>query len=144
MTMGAAHVLELPPKMQYDAAMYAAVNSTLYRLYGIVGGAIQVAAIIAAIVLTVFVRGRPAFWLTLLGAFGLVCSLGLWFALVQPVNATWLQVLQTTPESAPEAYMRGRNRWEYGHVVAFIAWLSGVSLLECSVLVETPANHGSD
>jgi hypothetical protein len=66
----------------------------------------------------------------------------MWFALVYPVNAEWLRVIQTTPELVPEVYTRLRGRWEYGHVAAFIAWLSGVSLLVLSVLVETPT--GSD
>lgn len=143
MTMGAAHVLELPPKMQYDGEMYAAVTSTLYRFYGIVGGAIQVAASLAAIALTFAVRARPAFRLTLYGTLCLVLSLGLWFTLVQPVNAEWFQVWQTTPELAPEAYLRLRERWEYGHVAAFVAWFGGVSLLVRSVLVETPADRSA-
>jgi hypothetical protein len=32
LTMESAHVLELPQKMQYDAQMYSAVNTTLYRM----------------------------------------------------------------------------------------------------------------
>ena len=40
LTMESAHVLELPQKMQYDAQMYAAVNTTLYRYFAIVGGGI--------------------------------------------------------------------------------------------------------
>src|SRR5262249_19698348 len=99
MTMGAAHVLELPPKMQYDAPMYTAVTSTLYRLYGVVGGGIQVAAILAAAGLSWRVRGHPAGRLTLWGTLCLGLSLGLWFALVQPVNAAWLQAMHTTPET---------------------------------------------
>src|SRR5918997_5459164 len=87
LTLGAAHVLELPPKMNYDAEMYTAVTSTLYRLFGSVGAVIQSAAILAALVLAFVVRGRPAFRLTLLGALGLVLSLVLWGALVAPVNA---------------------------------------------------------
>jgi hypothetical protein len=141
MTMGAAHLLELPPKTQYDGHMYAAVNSTLYRLYGSVGGGIQVSAILAAIALSFVVRARPTFRLTLSGTLCLLLSLGLWLALVQPVNAAWFQVLHTTPQSAPEAYLQLRSRWEYGHVAAFIAWFSGVSLLMRAVLAETPAHR---
>jgi hypothetical protein len=32
--------------------------------------------------------------------------------------------------------MRLRDRWEYGHVAAFIAWLFGVGLLMLSILTE--------
>jgi hypothetical protein len=47
MAMGAAHVLELVPKMQYDAQTYTKVNSTPYLFYGIIGGFIQVFSILA-------------------------------------------------------------------------------------------------
>ena len=55
--LGLAHVLELSPKMAYDAELYMAVTSTLYRLYGLVGGPIQVGALLAAIVLTIHWTG---------------------------------------------------------------------------------------
>ncbi|MGH3886646.1 MAG: hypothetical protein ACRDSZ_08750 [Pseudonocardiaceae bacterium] len=137
LTLGAAHVLELPPKMQYDGEMYAAVTSTLYRLFGSVGAIIQMGAMLTAIVLTFMVRGSPAFRLTLLGALGLVLSLVLWGALVAPVNAEWFRVMESAPASVAEAYLRLRSRWEYGHVAAFAAWLIGFGLLVSSVLVET-------
>ncbi|MBN2885087.1 MAG: hypothetical protein JXM75_00065, partial [Chromatiaceae bacterium] len=95
LTMGAAHVLELAPKMQYDARLYLEVTSSLYRFYGMVGGPVQVSALIAAALLAYRLRGRPAFRLTLWGALSLTLSLGLWFALVQPVNAEWGRVLST-------------------------------------------------
>ena len=41
MSMGAAHVLELPAKMAYDAETYTTVNSTLYRQFAYVGGTVQ-------------------------------------------------------------------------------------------------------
>jgi hypothetical protein len=41
-----------------------------------------------------------------------------------------------------EVYVELRDRWEYGHVAAFIFWLIGVSLLVLSVLVETPHSTG--
>ncbi len=143
LTLGAAHALELPPKMQYDAEMYTAVTSTLYRLFGSVGGVIQMGAMLAAVVLTFTVRGSPAFRLTLLGALGLVVSLVLWGALVAPVNAEWLRIMESAPESVAEAYLRLRPRWEYGHVAAFAAWLVGFGLLLLSVVSETPAKRSA-
>ncbi len=141
LTLGAAHALELPPKMQYDPEMYAAVTSTLYPMFGSVGALIQIGAVLAAVVLTVMVRGRPAFRLTLLGTLGLVLSQVLWGALVAPVNAEWLRVIESAPESVPDAYLRLRLRWEYGHVAAFAAWLTAFVLLILSTLIETPANR---
>ena len=144
LVMGGAHVLELLPKIQYNAEMYAAVTSTLYRFFGLVGGPLQVASIVAALLLSYLVRGRSSFRLTLFGTLALVLSLVLWFTLVAPVNAEWSRVIESAPESVSLAYQRLRPRWEYGHVAAFIAWLIGFSLLLLSVLKETPTacSHG--
>ena len=48
LTMESAHVLEMPQKIQYDAQMYAAVNTTLYHYFAIVGGVYQIGSIVAA------------------------------------------------------------------------------------------------
>ena len=136
--LGLAHALELPPKMEYDAELYTAVTSTLYRLFGAIGGPIQVAALLAAVVLTILVRGQPAFRPTLVGTLGLALSLGLWGALVAPVNAEWAGALRAAPDSASAAYLELRPRWEYGHVAAFGAWLAGFSVLLYSVVREVP------
>lgn len=137
LVMGGAHVLELLPRMQYDAEMYAAVTRTLYRFFGWVGGPLQVASFFAALFLSYLVRGRPSFRLTLFGTLGLAVSLALWFVLVAPVNAEWLRVIESAPSSVPSAYQRLRPQWEYGHAAAFLAWLIGFSLLLLSVLNET-------
>jgi hypothetical protein len=136
--LGAAHVLELQPRMEYDAALYTAVTSTLYRWFALAGAPIQVGAILSAALLTYLVRGRPAFRWTLAGALCLMLSLVLWATLVQPVNVAWGEALRSGPEAAQAEYMRLRGRWEYGHVAAFLAWLVGLCLLIRSVLVETP------
>src|SRR5919198_6053446 len=87
LTMESAHVLELPQKMQYDAPMYAAVNTTLYRYFAIVGGVYQVGSIVAAAVLVFLVRKRwPSVGWTLAGALCLLLAFGLWLAVVAPVN----------------------------------------------------------
>ncbi len=116
LTLGAAHVLELPPKMAYDAEMYAAVTSTLYQLFGSVGAILQVGSILAAGALTFLVRGHSSFRLTLFATLGFVLSLVLWFTLVAPVNAEWLRVTESTPNAVAEAYAQLRPRWEYGLV----------------------------
>jgi hypothetical protein len=58
LTMESAHVLELPQKMQYDAQMYSAVNTTLYRYFAYVGAFYQLGAIVAALALAFLVRRR--------------------------------------------------------------------------------------
>jgi len=134
LVMGGAHALELIPRMRYDAELYTRITSTMYWVYGSVGAAIQVAALISAGVLTVLARGLPSFRFTLLGTLALLASLVLWGALVAPVNAHWMQVLEASPTAAPAAYFELRPRWEYGHLVAFAAWLVGYCLLLASVL----------
>ena len=126
---GAAHVLELPVKMRYDAQMYAAVTSSLYQLFGSVGAMIQLGSVLMAAWLTVLTRSRPSFRATLAGTTGLALSIVLWAALVAPVNAEWGRVIESAPHAVPNAYLQLRNRWEYGHVAAFAAWLMGFSIL---------------
>jgi hypothetical protein len=129
LALGTAHVLELPPKMAYDAQLYAAVTSTLYRLFGSVGALFQIGAVLAAATLVWLVRRRGSFRLVLAGCLALVLSLLLWGALVAPVNATWLRTMESAPASVPAVYAQLRGRWEYGHVAAFAAWLVGYCLL---------------
>jgi hypothetical protein len=138
LAMGVAHTLELAPRMGYDADLYMRVPSTLYRMYGLVGSEIQVGALVAVAVLCWMVRSRRGFRLTAASLVALAVSLGLWAALVQPVNAEWGRVLQSDPSSAPAAYLWLRSRWEYGHVIAAAAWLAGLTCLVLSLLVEMP------
>ena len=138
LVMGGAHVLELPARMQYEPQLYLRVTSTLYRFFGLVGGPLQVLALLFSIGLVWFIRARAAFRSTLVGTLSLALSLLLWFMLVQPVNAAWLEALRTRPSEAVQAYAQLRDRWEAGHVAAFTAWLSGFTLLLYGVLREIP------
>ena len=138
LTLGVAHTLELLPKMNYDGELYMRVTSTLYRMYGLVGSVLQVGALLSVAVVCWMVRGRRGFRLTVASRGALAASLGLWAALVQPVNAEWGRVLQSDSSSAPAAYLRLRSRWEYGHAIAAAAWLAGLMCLVLSLLVEIP------
>lgn len=122
---GAAHLLEMPVKLAYPVEFYAAVTSTLYAWYGIAGGTVQVAAAISAA--TLAVRGRRAAVGGTLAAAAaaLVISLLLWGALVAPVNARWAEVEGRDIVVVAAAYGELRRAWEFGHLAAFIAWLTG-------------------
>lgn len=122
---GAAHLMELPVKLGYPATLYADVTSSLYAWYGIAGGALQVAAALAVVALALRLRHSRAAGLAAASAAALVISLALWGALVAPVNAAWAEVPRTPPAEFAAAYQSLRARWEYGHVAAFIAWLTG-------------------
>ncbi len=139
LTMSSAHVLELPQKLDYDAALYTAVNATMYRYFAIVGGVYTVGSIVSAIVLTILVRRRHAArrW-TLAGALALVLGFVTWLMLVEPVNTQIAAALQNSPTTVPALWIGFRDRWEYGHATGFIFQLLGLSALIVSVLVETP------
>jgi hypothetical protein len=60
LTMGLAfaHTLELPQKLDYDAAIWTQIQHTLYRYFAVIGGPLEVATIIAAVVFAVRARER--------------------------------------------------------------------------------------
>jgi hypothetical protein len=133
------HVLELPAKMEYPASLYLTLHRTLYAAFGPPGPGpyIEIGAILGAGVLVFLVRGRrPAFTLTLLGAGCLVAGLVVYFAVIEPANATMKQWVLETP---PAEWTRLRDQWEYGHTVHFVLHLAGLAAMVLSVLLETPA-----
>jgi hypothetical protein len=135
LTMTYAHVLELPQKMSYSAEMYAAVNTTLYRYFAIIGGPYQIGSIVSAAVLTILVRGRSViFQLALIGAVLLLSAFVSWIILVLPVNREVAAALETSPESVPSLWLQLRDRWEYGHATGFALHLAGFCALVISVV----------
>jgi hypothetical protein len=139
LTMESAHVLELPQKMLYDAPLYAAVNTTLYRYFAIVGGVYQLGSIVLAAVLAFLVRThRSSCRWTLAGGLCLLLAFGVWLTVVAPVNSQVAAALRDAPESVPAIWMQLRQRWEYGHAAGFAVQLIGFCALLISVLVETP------
>lgn len=133
---GAAHMLELPVRMGWEPSLYAAVTSSLYRLFGSAGAAFQIGALLLSAALAWRVRRRASFRPNLYGCLALMLSLLLWGALVAPVNAEWAEVIRSAPQAVPAAYARLRLHWEAGHACAFAAWLAGYCLLIASVLRE--------
>lgn len=139
MTMESAHVLEMPQKLGYDEQLYAAVNTTLYRYFAIVGALYTVGSIVAAFVLAFAVRARRrSFRWTLAGALCLLLAFGVWIAVVAPVNGEVADALQSAPASVPALWIQLRERWEWGHAAGFVLQLAGFCALVVSVLVETP------
>ena len=137
LTMTSAHVLELPQKMTYTAEMYAAVNTTLYRYFAIVGGPYQIGSIVSAIVLTVLLRRSVTFRWTLAGTLLLIAAFVSWLVLVLPVNREVAAALDVSPETVPSLWLRLRDRWEYGHATGFVLHLAGFCALVMSVVRDT-------
>jgi hypothetical protein len=122
--------------------MYAAVNTTLYRGFAVVGGIYQIGSIILAIVLTALVRRRgPTFGWTLAGAILLTVAFGVWLAVVQPVNLQVADAIVEAPASVPSLWMQLRLRWEAGHAAGFVLQVVGFACLLGGVLIETPPDE---
>ena len=64
MGLAFAHTLELPQKLDYDAATWTQLQHSLYRYFAVVGGPLEVATVIAAVVFAVRAhRLRGGGWL---------------------------------------------------------------------------------
>lgn len=130
LTMGLtfAHTLEALPKLRWDGALYLAVQTNLYHLFGNVGAATEVGAIVAAFVLVFLVRHQPsAFRWTLAGAGLFFLSLTVWFLFGASVNAqtgAW----QVTGILPPD-WTDWRNQWEAAQAVSFGLHLLGFGAL---------------
>jgi hypothetical protein len=135
MGMAWAHALELGPKMALPETDYILVQG-IYQEFGRLGAVIEPAAILAAVILTLLVRGRRrAFPFSLAGAVLLALAFVVWIAFVMPANAE-LAVWDAT--GAPADWQRIRNQWEYAHLARFVLQLAGFCALLLSILVETP------
>ena len=134
LTMGLAfaHTLELPQKLGYDAAMWTRTQHSLYRYFAFVGGPVEVAAVIAAVVFAVRARGLRAGRLATVGAVCFVLALGWWFAVVNTANA---EVGSWAVDAVPSDWERWRTQWEFGHAGHFVLTLAGfLALLLATVL----------
>src|SRR4029450_4509724 len=87
LTMEAAHILELSPKMSYGAELYSAVNTTMYRYFALVGGPLTVLTLLGGAVLVVVLRGQPEFQWALAGVLAYYVAFIVWLAVVAPVNS---------------------------------------------------------
>lgn len=133
-----AHALELPAKMNYDAALWTTLQQSLYWGFGHIGGYVEAATVfLAAPVLTFLVRKRrPAFQWTLAGTVCFALAFFVVFLMfTEPMNR---EIFQWTPQSVPADWTQVRNQWEYSHVARFVLHLMGLGALLISVLVEIP------
>jgi uncharacterized membrane protein len=138
LSLSMTHLLELPQRMQFDRQLWVRVTvlENVYKLFGSVGAAFEITAILTAIVLVFLVRRRGStFYWTLGGAIFLVLAFVSWIMFVAPMNAEFAKWL-TNP--IPADWRQYRNQWEYAHAINALLKIIGLSLLVISVLVETP------
>jgi hypothetical protein len=125
-----AHVLEAPPRLTVwspDLWREATVFGGQFRLFAIVGGPVDIAAILLAILLAVLLwRRQPAFASALAGAMLFALGLAAWIVVVAQANsvlATW------QPGPIPDEFFAIRNRWETGHmIVAALKFLGFIAV----------------
>jgi hypothetical protein len=104
LTMGLAfaHTLELPQKLDYDAATWTRIQHSLYRYFAVIGGPLEVATVLAAVVFAVRahrLRGGGWPWSVL------VVALGWWFTVVNTANA---EVGRWAVDAVPSDWRRWR------------------------------------
>jgi hypothetical protein len=130
-----AHVLELPQRRAYDAELWTSLTepNASYRFFGVIGGPLEVAADVGAVVLTV-VRRRRALARRALGAAVLhAAALAVWLTVVLPAN---IEIDSWSSAGIPADWQTWSNRWETGHAVRFGLLLAGFCLLVLPVLAE--------
>jgi hypothetical protein len=142
LTMGLAfaHTLELPQKLGYDAATWTQVQHSLYRYFAVIGGPLEVATVIAAVVFAVRARGLRGGRLAAVGAACFVVALALWFAVVNTANA---EIGRWAVDAVPSDWRRWRAQWEFGHAAHLVVTFAGfLALLLATVRVSAPDRRG--
>ena len=124
-----AHALEAAPRLtRWPAQLWidATVLHGQFALFRLIGGPIDVAAILAAAALAWRFRGERGFGAAVTGAVFMALALVAWFGIVAPANdvlATW------RPGPPPPEFAAVRNRWEAGHMtVAALKFIGVVAL----------------
>ena len=134
LAMAFCHLLEMSPKMKYDAALYTTLQQTLYRNFGVpLGAAIETGAVIFTIVLAILNRkGGPVFYLTTITASCDMAAFAIWFVRLALANT---EIYKWTTTSVPANWTQWRNQWERAHAVRAVLFLVGFSALILSASV---------
>jgi uncharacterized membrane protein len=133
LSLGASwsHVLQIRGKAVWSGPFWRTAMESLYRDYAIIGGVVEIAAILAGWWLVLTVRRTPAFGWALAAAILLsVAFFVIWIGFIAPVNkvfASW------SPESLPANWASYRNRWEFWHAVIAALKLAAFASLAIAV-----------
>ena len=127
-----AHLLEMPAKMRLDPELYVLLDRTLYPYFAYVGGIAEVLAVVGCLALCgLSRRRRQDLVLACLAAACAAAALGVWFAVVAPMNA---EMSRWTTATIPADFTKVRDRWENGHAMRAVLWSASLFLAS---LVET-------
>lgn len=135
--MAECHLLEMPVRLKYAPALWSQVTNIegTYRYFAWVGAFIELGAVFTSTGLAFFLRRRPGFGLSLLGALSAWLGQAIWWGVVKPVNDL---MTRWTPANLPGNFMALRQRWEYTHGTRAVVLFIGLIALLWSVLRETP------
>ena len=136
MGMAFSHLLEMPAKMNYSAALWLKLLQTLYWGYGTIGAVIEVGAVVASVVLVFMVRHHKksvCMDTIISGVLCMVAAHAAWWIWVRPVNAI---LMPLTPKTLPANWMALRNQWEYTHAARAILQIIALGSLVLSILVD--------
>lgn len=142
MALSFCHLMEMPVRLSWEPALWMETTNFggLYYLFGRIGAAIDVSAILATAVLVFMTRHRRlSFALTIAGAVLMAAGLATWFGFVAPMNAI---MAGWTAGAVPSDFVEVRNQWEYSHAAIAAIKIGGLAALLLSVLVDT-AGHPS-
>jgi hypothetical protein len=135
-----AHVLEAPPRLMVwppELWREATVFNGQFRLFALIGGPLDIAAILMTAALAFLLRdNRSRFRFASAGALFFAIGLAVWFAWVEPANrvlATW------QPGPIPEDFFAIRNRWETGHMA--VAALKLIGFMAATFAVMPDGGH---
>lgn len=140
MGMALCHLLQMTPRMGYDALLWRNTQS-MYRFFGAsLGAYIEVGAVLMSLGLLYFLRERrTAFqWAFVCAGCMFIAHLA-WWVFVYPVNK---QMVHWTLDSIPKNWYLFRLQWEYTHAVRAIFEIAGFAAVVISILVEIPRKAG--
>ncbi len=128
MGMHLAHALELSPKLQWPAELYLPVQTSLYVLFGRIGPALEIGALLLVAWLAFRVRDDASARLpTMTSAAMIALALIVWALVVMPANVqieAWFKAGTT-----PADWARWRDQWQFGQAGIFLLHLIGFTAL---------------
>jgi hypothetical protein len=137
LSVGIGHLMQLPARMGWDQYLWvgSTVQGGTYALSGPLGVLLQVATIIALIVLALLLRrhGAAGFAFTAAAAAMFAIGLLIWWVLVYPVN---VELAKWVNGPVPDNWAEWRSSWEWGQAANGLAQLFGFAALIASVLVK--------
>jgi hypothetical protein len=135
--VGIGHLMQLPARMAWDQYLWvgSTVQGGTYALSGPLGVLLQLATIIALIVLALLMRrhGAAGVSFTIVAAAMFAIGLLIWWVLVYPVN---VELAKWVNGPVPDNWADWRSLWEWGQAANGLAQLFGFAALIASVLVK--------